>query len=348
MINSQRLKAEEFIQFNRELLGLVKSGVPVPEGLKKMAMELPHGNLKDSVNEISRSLENGTGLSEAIKSRREQFGDYYCSLVNAGEKSGKLETALSQAVRSAGSKARFFESLKVASIYPVILLISCFLVTMIVAFYLTPKMEIIYKDHNLASPYTILIQVRNFITMPYGFLTIIFAALLCFVFVWWIFYSGKGNNLKERILMLLPFTRRLVSFYILENFCRSLGILLESNVAIEDALILTRENINSPTLSPFVDNMLDSVRKGKQVSTAMDSTSPFPPTMKWMISLSEGRGNLDKTLLDLADLYESKREFAYRQCVTLAQPIMILIAGLIVGTLILATYLPYFFIPSAI
>jgi type II secretory pathway component PulF len=343
MKKSKKLSPEEFMQFNREVLALIKSGIPVPEAMKKMARELQGGRLRNTFEEVSESLLKGKSLAESVKNSRHCFGDYYCSLISAGEASGSMEYVLQQALKSSRNKCRFYKSLKIATMYPMLLGIAFTAVTIIVTLFLTPKLENLYSQAPEKIPFltSILFLLRTVITGKSVFPLIITIIAVYLSVSWWISNTKKGQYLREVIFISLPMTSQMLCFHIMENFSRSLGNMLSSDVPIEEALVLTQENINSPVFSPVIDKILDAVRKGNKISSALEDVKSLPDTMKWMISLSEERGDLDQSLLDLADLYAEKRDFAFLQFVTLAQPVLTIIAGIFICLLLAAVYLPY-------
>jgi type IV pilus assembly protein PilC len=348
MRNNERLTPEETLEFNRELLGLIRAGVPLPEGLKRIARELPKGRLQRTVKSVYEALNQGKSLSEAVKTSGDAFRDYYISLIRAGEVSGSMEEVLLQAARMSQSRMKFHQSLRIASIYPFFLLVTCLLIGLIVIIYITPKIEAIYNYADAEMPVItyILSQIRYY-TWVKPILPIIVLSLLAFLW-WWLSKTRSGKHIRELVLIYLPLTRRLFTFHLVENFTRSLGILLRSNVPMAEALALSRENMDSSLADSIITEMQYSIKNGNPLSSGLKENSPFPPSIRWMLTLCEERGDLDHALLDIAELYESKREFAYLQFVALAQPIFLVLVGLITGIIIGSFYLPLFQLPNII
>ncbi len=348
MRNNRRLKPEQFFQFNQELSGLIRAGVPLPEGLRHLARELPTGRLKDAVEGVHSALERGEKLSDAIKATGGAFSDYYVSLLCAGEASGSMEDVLFQASRVARSRMRFYESLRLATIYPTIVGVVCIFITLFTVVYLMPRWEAIFGRIGMPLPPLTLffIRIRN-VLVKYPPILISVLGLLVLLW-WWVVHTPRGRHLRELVLIFLPLTRRLFTSHLVETFARSLGTLLKANVPVDESLTLTRENLASSVAEPIIKEMQKAVRNGEPLTSVLEFKSPFPPSTTWMLSLAEERGDLDSALLDIADLYESKREFAYLQFIALAQPILIIIVGIVTGILVTAFYMPLFWLPRLI
>jgi len=342
MTNGKKLTPEELMQFNRELAAFVRAGVSLPEGLEKLAREIPRGSLKTAVEAVKMEMNRGVTLSEAVQSQVDLFGEYYASLVAGGEASGSMEDVLLQAARMSRCRIRFRRSLLIASTYPVILGLVCLLVTILVMFLILPRMQDLYTrfDAELPGMAFPLVKLQQLILRQPWIPMVAIIALAALY--WWLDKTKQGRRFTQHACSVLPLTKRLIVFHLIEQFSRSLGLLLKSRVPIDKALTLTRGNMESPFLDPVLEDMQRAVTNGKPLSSVLEESSPFPPTMNWMLGLSEERGDLDETLLELADFYEEKRDFAYHQFVALAQPILLLVVGLVTGFLIASYYLPLF------
>lgn len=348
MENNKRLKPEEFLEFNQELLGLVRAGVPLPEGLERMGRALPGGKLQKAVTSVHSSLEEGRSLSEALQAHRDIFGDYYASLLKAGETAGGLEQVLLHSTRMARSRMNFLQSLKIASIYPVFVGITCILIGLVVIFGLLPRIQDVYDRVGSEIPLStrmVLGAREQIVANPW---ILIVGLLFLAGLWWWIFHTEKGKFFREVTLFYFPLTRRLYMFHLIEEFSRNLGILLQSNVPMEESLALTRANMNSRMAESLTEKMQFAVHKGKPLSSVLDSQFIFPPTINWMVTLCEERGDLDRALFEIAELYEHKREFAYYQFVAMAQPILLVMVGILTGVMLGLFYWPLFELPKLI
>jgi len=349
MTEKKRLSPEEFLQFNEEILGLVKTDTPLPEGLKRFGMELNKGTLKNAVENVHQGMKRGLDLSEAVRGAGKAFDPYYVGLLRAGEAAGSLDEILYQSLREAKSRIRFHQSLKMVTMYPMILGIFCLAVIIFILVYVVPGIDEIFSRLGayLPAPTQFMVDLSD-IFIHKTWIPLLITGLLIFIYEWGK-SSARGRYLWEVFLLSCPVTRELASNYFIETFTRSLGNLLRAGAPMDEALALTRENIRPGPGRGLVERMQRAIEKGNPLSSTLKKGSPLlSNSLCWMLSLAEQRGSLDGTLLEIAEITEGRRESVYQRFVALLEPMLILLLGIIIGFMVVCFYLPYFMIPMVI
>ena len=204
------LSPQDFLEFNSELQGLVRAGVPLPEGLERLCMELKQGRLKTAVDRVHKALTQGEKLSDAARVTNGAFSEYYISLLRAGEAAGSLDNVLLQATREAKSRIRFSQSLRLVTLYPLVMAFSCLLVVIFILVFLVPKISSMFMDLGAMLPSSTLFFLRLSDIFRYQtWIPVSIAAVL--IVLWWILNNTpRGRYIRDLALVSFPGTQRLV------------------------------------------------------------------------------------------------------------------------------------------
>jgi type II secretory pathway component PulF len=342
-----QLKKEDLIRFNKELLAIVKSGVPIERSLAQMAKELS-GTLRDFAVELEQRTAAGKPLSEALEAHRPQLSEYYVAMVRTGEETGNLATVLEAVVVDYQKSHDFERTIKSAVRYPLVILSLAFIIFLSIVRIAMPRIEYIYGTINATLPAitVAVIRIGHFIFANLVLILVCIVALIIVVRLWTLTTGGK--RFWDAFLLSLPFVGKVIYFDFVSRFARNVSQLLRYNVPVDRALALARSTLWHSYGLEVARNLEANVRKGVPLSAALERERCFPETMVWMIKFAEERGDLENALRDVADYYDDRYFELRTEVAQFFEPAMILLVGALVGFLVIVFYLPMFDLPRLI
>lgn len=337
------LTSEQFLQFNEHLLGLVRARVPLDEGLGRMAREIERGRLRTFVSEVAEKLQGGQQLSEVLETYRPHLSDYYVALICAGEAGGSLAEILHHLVGETRRQIDHRRAIVSSLAYPAMVFVLAVAIFAVVCGTLIPSLVEIFKElgRELPTFTLIVVNVAYAIRDHALVVAVVLAAILVIVGV-----VPQLRPVRDALMLNMPIAGRLVYGDIAISFSRCMGFLLERKVAMTDALALTESVLPNVIARRSMAAVRRGVSEGRPLSDMLDLHGYLPPSTRWMIRLAEERGDLERTLSDIADFYEAKQEQIRRTVRGMVEPVIILGLGLLIGSLIVSLYLPLFTIPK--
>lgn len=315
----------------RQLSVLIGSGVPLVESLKAVSEE-NKGHWKDMFVSIRERVMAGASLSRAMEDFGRTFPEFYRSLVHSGEASGTLDRVLDRIAGFLEHQNAVREKVRAAMIYPVFMACVGMVVLAFLFSFVVPKIVKIFEDTESALPImtVVLIAVSNF-----------------FIHYWWLLVLAAvtalaaGRNLKKKHLAAIDRVKLGLPFQGLyyARFTRTLGFLLEGGLPMLHSLELAGKATGNVYLQRKIGEAAGKVSEGAQLSSALEG---LPPVLRQLISTGEKSGMLAEVLAKAADAYDSEFDRKVQKTLSLLEPSMILIMGLIVGFIVLAVLLPMF------
>jgi type II secretory pathway component PulF len=345
MNGNGKITSEQFLRFNEQLLGLVRARVPLDHGLRQMAGEMTRGRLQNFTASVAEDLERGLQLSDALEKFRPNVADYYISLVRAGEKSGSLAEILHHIITETRRQIDHRRVLVTSLAYPAMVAVMAAAILWFICQMVTPRFVDIFSQLGADLPLLTRVVIKVFTAIVQHFIPLLILAALLIGGLAIFFRSLRLRPFRDAFLLHCPIIGSLVYNDIAISFCRSLGYLLTRGVTMTDALVLTQSVVRNFIARQFVGDVREGVLRGESLSVALEDHPYLPPSTHWMIRLSEERGDLDKTLLDIADFYQVKNEQIRRTIGGMVEPVIIFLLGLVIGTIVVSFYLPLFTIP---
>jgi type II secretory pathway component PulF len=343
----KELKKEDLIRFNKELLAVVKAGVPLERGLAQMVKELS-GPLRDFAGEIEHRAVRGESLADALEAHRPRLSEYYISLLRAGEETGNLAAVLETVVLHYQRSLAFERTIKSAIRYPLVVICLAFIIFVVFTRVLMPRMQGMFATLGAPVPFLsrTVFSIGYLVNAHLLLILVCIVALVILVRLW--ARTPSGKRFWDAVLFSLPFIGKAIYFDFVSRFTRSLGHLLHYKVPLDRALVLARSTLWHSYGVRVTQHVEDAVRKGISFSDALERERCFPETMVWTIKFAEERGDLESTLRDIADYYDD-RYFELRTEVTqYFEPVLILFVGAVIGFLVISFYLPLFELPRYI
>ena len=329
--------------FSRQFAALVNAGVAIVRGLTVLSEQCSNPKLKAALVEICADVQTGVNLSDSMRKHPECFDGLYVSMVQAGEIGGVLDEVLNRLAKLLEDMARLQNQIKSAMSYPVVVgfLATAIFVGMTV--FLIPIFAAVFKDIGVELPaLTQFLMTCSEILRSYWSLVII-AGLCVLSFLYKQYYKTPVGRLNiDGISLKLPLFGDLIQKSSIARFSRTFGSLTRSGVPILTCLEIVRDTSGNQVIANAIDSAREEVQQGGMISVALLKENVFPSMAIQMMSIGEETGQLDGMLMKVADFYEDEVEQAVKSLTSILEPVMIVVLGGMVGTILLAMYLPMF------
>jgi len=337
-----KVPAKVLTVFTRQLSTLISAGLPLLRSLRTLSKQEKNVNLRKIMGSLAESVEGGTTFSEALAQHPKAFNKLYVNMVKAGELGGVLEIVLTRLAEFAEKSQRIRGKVTSAMVYPaVVLTIAVGIVTFLMLF-IVPKFEAIFKDMLGGRPLPAITQIimdlsrfiqGNFLLIA-GVLTLLVIGLRFAIRLPGIAAALDSYKLK------LPLFGDLLTKTSVARFSRTLGTLVSSGVPILQALQITRDTAGNEKVSTAIETIHDNVKEGESMVAPMEASQIFPPMVVSMVQVGEETGQLPDMLTKVADVFEEEVDVAVAGLTSLLEPVMIVLLALIVGTIVVALFLP--------
>ncbi|MFM6753794.1 MAG: type II secretion system F family protein [Dolichospermum sp.] len=329
--------------FSRQFAALVNAGVAIVRGLGVLSEQCTNPKLKAALMEISADVQAGVNLSDAMSKHPDCFDGLYVSMVEAGEIGGVLDEVLNRLSKLLEDMARLQNQIKSALAYPVVVgfLATAIFVGMTV--FVIPIFAKIFKGFGAELPaLTQFLLTCSEVLRSYLSLLVI-AILFALWFLYQQFYKTPIGKLTiDAISLKIPLFGDLIQKSSIARFSRTLGALSRSGVPILTSLEIVRDTSGNQIVANAIDAAREEVQQGGMISIALLKKAVFPPMAIQMMTIGEETGQIDAMLMKIADFYEDEVEQAVKALTSILEPLMIVVVGGMVGTILLAMYLPMF------
>jgi type IV pilus assembly protein PilC len=329
--------------FAEHLSLMLKSGTPISEALETLKDEVKSKALKKALGKILAEVVSGRSLSQSLRMHPKIFDDFFCGVVEIGEKTGKLDTNLKYLSFKLYQEQELRSRLRGAMIYPAILIITSLIILSVVIFYLLPKIVPLFTliGAKLPLPTRVLISLLPFLKKNlWKIILIIFLILLLYK----ILRSIKKTRLfLDKIFLSLPLLGNFLKNLNLAQFSRALYILLKSGLTLKESLELSKKTLQNSDYLEKVDFLITEIEKGEMVGQTLKRfPKNFPLFFSQMILTGERTGNLDETLSYLAQFYEEKVSSDSKRFSSIIEPALIIFVGILVGFIAFSVLTPIY------
>ncbi len=333
--------------FTRQLATLIDAGLPLLRSLTVLAKQEKDLVLRNTINALADGVQGGSTFSEAMAQHPRIFNKLYINMVKAGELGGVLELVLNRLAEFQEKAQKVKNKVVAAMAYPVIVLIIAILIMLFLLAFIVPKFEQIFKDMLNGRPLPAITQwviaasngIKLLFQPPYLWFTIV--GVVVVVVAWkMINNSPAGKAAIDKIVLKLPLFGDLLRKSAISRFSRTLGTLVTSGVPILQALNITRDTAGNVVVADAVTKVHDAVKEGESIVQPLEASGVFPPMVISMVDVGEETGQLPEMLLKIAEVYDDEVDNAVEGLTSLLEPIMIVILALIVGTIVIALFMP--------
>lgn len=332
----------EVMLLTTHLAVCLKSGLTLFEALE-MLRDQAEGKLKTVLEDVTRGLQAGEPLHRALGKYPKYFSSIYINLIRIGEISGTLEANLQYLAKSLRQSYELRKKVKSAMIYPVVVFVAIILLGLAMGLFVLPKILPLFKSLNmtLSLPTKILIFLAEMFQAYGG--RIVVGVILFLVFLFWLVQREFMKHLLHRAYVYTPILKGMVVNVNMAMFSRTLGMLLESGISIDQSLRITVESTENYAYRKVASTSVYEVQNGRKLSDVLAHYPRYFPLMaSRMIEMGERTGTLSTSLMYLAEYYESEVESALKDISTIIEPVLLIFIGGIVGTVAIAIIGPIY------
>lgn len=344
--NISKLKMKSLVIFCRQLGTMVTSGIPIMQALDMLQSKADNAKTKKIFRNIYEEVQKGNSLSDAMKLQRGAFPDLLMNMVMAGELGGTLDKSLSRMSEHYEKEAKLANKIKSASIYPIILGVVSVTVVLLLVMFVLPSITSMFDPKDMPWSTKIMLGASNFLLDNW---IAIFAAIVG-IFVG-IRMALKIRSIRvrfDKFKIFMPVLGKLVQTIYSARCARAFASLYSSGVQTLDMIETTSKVLGNAYLEDMFRDVMTSVSQGDLISRAIANTGSFDPMLSSMIYIGEESGSLGELLNSTADYFDNEADSAIQRMVSMIEPAMIIVLGIVIGFIVLSIIQPIFSMYGAI
>src|SRR5262245_31138316 len=334
------VNGKALVTFTRQFSVLQDAGLPVLRSLKILEHQMKPGVLKNALIDIVDDVESGSTLSEAFGKHPKCFDRLYVNMVKAGEAGGALEVILRRLAEFKEKAQSLARRIKGAMVYPCVVIGVAVAILSFIMIFIIPKFEKIFLDFKLKLPWIteFLIACSRWFVKYWYVLPLIPVAFWLTLKL--IRLNKTGNYILDRIKLMMPVMGNIIEKTVVARTMRTLGTLIASGVPILEALSIVKETSMNAVFEDCFQRVYDSIREGETIAQPMKEARLVDDMVVNMIDVGEETGDLDTMLNKIADVYDEEVDRLVEALISLLEPLMIVVLGFIVGTIVIALFMP--------
>ncbi len=337
-----KIKVDEMAMFTKQFATMLEAGLPLMDALNTLFIQTKNPTLKRTIGKIAEDLEGGYTLADSMRKHKKVFSDLYVNMVEAGEKGGALGEILIRLAEYLEKTADLQRKIKGAMIYPVIVLIVAIAATVALLVFVIPTFANLYESFGAELPFLtkMVIGLSNFVKKFILLIILFLVAVIVGLRMW--YGTDPGKEIIDRILLRFPIIGNLIHKQALSRFSRTLSTLLRSGVPLIDSMDITSKTTGNRVVQHALERARNSIREGSTISSPLQKSGIFPPLVVQMVHIGEQSGNLDEMLLKVSEFYDKEVDAAVEALTSALEPLIMVVLGGVVGTMVVAMYLPIF------
>jgi type IV pilus assembly protein PilC len=343
-----RIATREFLVFNQELATLLKAGMPLVQSLDILRRRVSNPLFKSVLDDVHDRVRAGSSLSESFEAHGGMFPGVYTASLLAGEKSGNLE----QVIRRYVAYIKVVEGVRrktiSALIYPAVLLVLSLIVVGILVLRVVPQFSGYYEQFGADLPLStrMIVAGSTFATTYIGLMVVVVASLSI---AFWLWIKRPGQRQRfDRWVLRVPSLGPIARKFATSQASRTLATLLGGGIPLVNAIDVAARSIKNQYMAAELHTASQQVREGRSLAAAMTDSGAFPDVALKMVEVGEQTGALQEMLNSLSDFFDEEIETSLDRFVTLVEPILLIIMGMVIAGLLLALYMPLFNLSNAI
>ncbi len=343
-----RVKQKHVVTFTRQLATLIDAGLPILRSLFILTEQVESVVFKEKIQQIAKDIEGGSSLSEALAKHPKIFDNLYVNMVRAGEIGGVLEAVLNKIAYFLEKRQALKGKVKSAMMYPVVVSVLAILIVGFILWKIMPKFVDIFEQLGAELPALTQSLVTASDILRTKTLFVIIGAIAIFIVYKKINGTREGKHFFDRVTLKLPVLGDLVRKVAIARFAGTLATLVTSGVPILQALDIVRDTSGNEVVARAMDKVYQSVKDGESIHEPLSECAVFPPLVVHMVAVGEETGAIDQMLNKVAEAYEREVDDTVNALTSILEPLLIVFLGVIVGTIVIALYLPLFSIPKVV
>ena len=337
-----KVKSKVLCTFTRQLATLVDAGLPLLRGMRVLEKQERNVNLREIIVKLSLSVEGGSTFSEGLAQHPKVFNKLYVNMVKAGELGGVLEIVLNRLAMFMEKAQKIKGKVIAAMFYPIAVIVVAVAIVGVLMVFVIPKFQEVFAGllDGAAMPAFTLFVLGISSAIKNRFPLVVVGTIV-FVILFIAFLKTKfGRHVFDKFKLKMPILGPVFSKLAIARFTRTLGTLVSSGVPILQALQIVRETSGNVIIANSITAVYDSVKQGETITAPLESSGVFPPMVISMVDVGEQTGALPEMLMKIADNYDEEVDNAVSAMTSLLEPIMIIVLGVIVGSIVIAMFLP--------
>ncbi len=337
-----RVKNQELVVFTRQLSTMVSAGIPLVEGLEVLEEQTSNRVFKAVLEEVVSDVRSGKDLSQSLGRHPKIFKAIFVNMIKAGEASGQLDIVLNRLADYQESAEALRGEIKSAMTYPLVSLTLVLGITFFLLVFIIPKFQEMFTSMNVELPWitSTLLSFSLFLQRTLVFWIVGVVALVVGIVMY--FRTEKGAWVLDWINLRLPVFGSLFSKVAISRFTRTFATLIKSGVPILGALEIVEKTSGNRLYGGAINTAAESVRQGETLAEPLTRAKLFPPMVTRMIAIGERTGALEALLEKIADFYDQEVATTVKALTSLIEPILISVMGFLVGSMVMAIFLPIF------
>jgi len=347
-LGGPRVKTRDVVIFTRQFATMINAGLPLVQSLNILAAQTENKTLADVTRAVVYDVESGNTLADAFSKHPKAFSALYVNMVAAGEAGGILDTILLRLATFLEKNDALARKVKGAMIYPGVIITVAAVAICILLVFVIPTFQSMFASANLELPLPtrVVIAMSDFLI---GYWWALILSGVGLVFGTRSYYATAPGRLQiDTLLLKAPVLGDVIRKSAVSRFTRTLGTLVSSGVSILEGLEITAKTAGNQVVHDAVMQSRQSIAGGETIAAPLEKSKVFPPMVISMIAVGEQTGGLDEMLSKIADFYDEEVDVAVSALLSLMEPAMIVILGVIVGGMVIAMYLPIFDMMNAV
>jgi type IV pilus assembly protein PilC len=328
--------------FTRQLATMISAGLTVEKSLNNLLYEETQKKFKKVVAQLLNDVKKGFALSDALDRHPGIFSPLYVALVRSGEVSGALHTVLEELADYLEFLQDTRRKIISALAYPILVIIMLAAITSVLMVWVVPQFQAVYDRFgaNLPVPTQILIKVADIIGA--NFFVTLFGAIALLILAKIATLTVTGRKIVDRVKLSIPLYKQILVNSLMSKFSRTFGMLMTAGVPVVDSLNLVYRVMDNVYYKSAVRQSTRLIRDGFSIAASLKKTDAFPNTLLSLAATGEETGEMDKMLNKAAVFYDKQLEAVIMRMTSLIEPILIVLIGIVIGTIIVVIYLPFF------
>jgi type IV pilus assembly protein PilC len=344
----KKVKTRDIVIFTRQFATMINAGLPLVQSLGILAQQTENKTLAEVTKAVVYDVESGNTLADALAKHPRAFSSLYVNMVAAGEAGGILDTILLRLATFLEKSDALVRKVKGAMVYPGVILTVAAAAIVILLVFVIPTFQNMFASVNMELP----LPTRIVIGMSQGLLHywwVILGVIGGIAFAIRQYYAtSNGRKQIDGMMLRAPVLGDILRKSAVSRFTRTLGTLVSSGVSILEGLEITAKTAGNRVIHDAVMASRQSIAGGDTIAAPLEKSQVFPPMVISMIAVGEQTGGLDEMLSKIADFYDEEVDVAVGALLSLMEPAMIVVLGVIVGGMVIAMYLPIFDMMNAV
>lgn len=338
-----RVPVRDIMLFSRQLSIMFQSRVSLVEALQVLGSQMKNASFKEKIFEISESVEGGTAFSQAIEKYPSLFSSFYVNMVKSGEASGTLSGVLDYLADHLEREYYLASKIKGALVYPMFIVFLAVAVLFLMMYFVIPNLSRVLESMGTELPaITKVVLWLAGVTRTWGWLLFLLSGIAAFL-VFRYSKTKEGKRFFSILSLQTPSLKQFLSMIYLSRFAENLSTLIAGGLPIVQCLDITANIIGNDVYKDIIQEASAEVKKGSRISQVLQKyPSQFPPVFTQMVFVGEKSGTLDKSLMSIVRFYQKEVELAVEKLLSVLEPALIVVLGLLVGGMMASVMLPLY------